>query len=72
MAHNPRACTRCEANAAERATEGIIAGIRGEWLPCAVCGEPTCDEHGHEYGNGFAHEDCHNLPDYTRADDGRY
>lgn len=60
MADNrPRACTYCITEAHTADQEGIIIEIRPEWLPCALCGEPTCQEHGHEYRTGFEHEECH-------------
>jgi hypothetical protein len=59
-AHRPRPCTHCETFAASAFREqGIIVQILPEWLPCAVCDEPTCQEHGKEYRTGFEHEECH-------------
>lgn len=60
MADNrPRPCTRCVTEAKAAEAEGIIAGIKPEWLPCGVCNEPTCEDHGHDYRTGFEHETCH-------------
>jgi hypothetical protein len=42
--------------------------INEEWLPCAVCNEPTCAEHGRDYPGGWEHEMCHESPLYSRYD----
>jgi hypothetical protein len=71
MATNqPRLCTVCVAEVDE---EERPAGMVGkEHLPCAVCDEPTCLDHGRDFRTGFEHPECHESPDFTRADDGEY
>lgn len=39
---------------------------------CRICGAASCEWHGTEYRTGYEHEACHESPDYTRAEDGKY
>lgn len=71
MANLPRACTRCKAIEREAFAEsGVVIPPLPEWLPCADCDEPTCTEHGRDYGfGGWEHPECHEAPDYTRIEE---
>lgn len=44
---------------------------RGEG-ECVYCQQQGCEWHARNYSFGFAHEACHETPDFTRADDGSY
>lgn len=41
---------------------------RGEG-ECFYCHQQGCEWHAHEYSFGFAHEACHETPDYSRIED---
>lgn len=61
-------CCVVEANDDVRDEDEVSEGI-GE---CVYCHQQSCEWHGHEYRIGFAHEACHEAPDFTRAEDGEY
>lgn len=65
-----RYCVECVAELLEgKRTEDEIAETEGD---CTECDKAACGNHAHLYSGGWQHESCHEMIDYTRADEGQY
>lgn len=60
-------CTCCAVELDDGAREADEV-YRGEG-ECAYCHEQGCEFHAHEYRIGFAHEACHEAPDFSRIEE---
>lgn len=66
----PAHCAECVAEWADSGLHALEVRVGDE--TCRVCGMPGCAWHGREYRNGWEHVRCHEAPDMTRAEEGKY